>query len=31
MDSKINLSPAQHVSDEKKNNAFKKLVEKVRL
>ncbi|MCI9111464.1 MAG: RNA polymerase sigma factor RpoD [Eubacterium sp.] len=28
MDSKINLSPAQHVSDEKKNNAFKKLVEK---
>ena len=28
MDNKINLSPAQHVSDEKKNNAFKKLVEK---
>ena len=28
MDNKINLSPNQSVSDEKKNNAFKKLVEK---
>ncbi len=25
---KINLSPTQPVSEEKKNNAFKKLVEK---
>ena len=25
---KINLTPTQHVSEEKKNNAFKKLVDK---